>query len=75
MPTLTFPDLTTVHAQALLTAYEDITNAPVATTASPEEVIAWLMEDATEHQDSMLRAIVAGAPDWVTAVELAERTG
>lgn len=74
MPTLTFTDVTTVQAQALLAAYENIVSAPAATVASPEEVIAWLMENATPTQVAMLRAIAAGAPDWVTATELAEKT-
>ncbi len=41
MPSLTFSDLTTAQAQALLAAYDDIITAPVATAASPAEVIAW----------------------------------
>ncbi len=75
MPSLTFSDLTTAQAQALLTAYDDIITAPVATAASPAEVIAWLVENATDYQASMLKAIAAGAPGWVTATELAEKTG
>jgi hypothetical protein len=76
MHNLTFPDLTTAQAQALLAAYDDIVNAPAAAIASPEQMVAWLMEgNATEHQAATLRAIAAGAPDWVAATELAEKTG
>jgi hypothetical protein len=76
MPDLSFPDLTTVQAQALLAAYDNIVNAPATTMASPEAIIAWLMEgNATETQERKLRAIASGAPDWVTATELAEKTG
>jgi hypothetical protein len=75
MPSLSFPDLTVGQARALLVAYDDIVNSPVAAVPSPEEVATWLVRHATEHQVAILRAIAAGAPDWVPAAALAERTG
>jgi hypothetical protein len=75
MPDLTFPGLTALQAQALLTAYEDIVNPVAEVTSTPEEIMAWVMENATDLQEGMLKAIAAGAPDWVPATELGEKTG
>ncbi|MCZ2818022.1 hypothetical protein [Modestobacter sp. VKM Ac-2984] len=75
MPDLTFRDLTTMQAQALLAAHQDIVNPVAEVTSTPEEIIAWVVENATELQAGMLNAIAAGSPDWVPATELGEKTG
>ncbi|MCV2491660.1 hypothetical protein OF117_20140 [Geodermatophilus sp. YIM 151500] len=40
MPDLTFRDLTTMQAQALLAAHEDIVNPVAEVTSTPEEIMA-----------------------------------
>lgn len=73
---LTFRDLSSADATALLAAYDTLSaRRPATIEVTPEGIVSWLLEDPTANQVVFLRTLAEKAPDWVTATDLLQATG